>query len=951
MVLHIFNGMSKGRLVQALIVCSVLAVTVVAHAQSSDTAVVVPFRNLTQQPGDAWIGGGIAASVTSDLRNLGMVVLRDQLDGDLPDQSLLTASREAGARWLIIGDYQRVVNLLRINVRVIDVATGVVLQRSKVDGTLAGLFAMQDEVFQTVSKALGPDQQIDAVGEIPENISAEGIDPEQRQRMRERIQSMPEEEREEFLKRMRARRSQDIDDVVPVPVGAAAQTVIGRTETPPVIDGILDDSAWETATHITEFVQISPVEGAAGTEHTEAWMAYDSDNLYFAFYAHYENPNIMRVNRADRDNMRQDDRFSILFDPFLDQQRAYQFEVNGYGVQADSLVNADGTTGSSGGMMMSSSRGGGGGRRRGSSMSRSGAFGIRGDDSWDALFDSAGQVVEDGWIAELAIPFKSLRYPGRATGEPHRWGFQMTRMIRGKSEVQSWSPVSRAVAGQLTQFGVLDGLEDLSQSRNIEILPEITGIGSGSLDRDTGAFNENDPNGDFGLGVKYGITPNLIADLTYNPDFSQIESDRPQIETNQRFALFYPEQRPFFLEGQEIFQTSTSLNLLNTRTIVDPRFGGKLTGKVGDTTLGVIVADDEAAGQFDDQNDPRYGTTAQTVVGRARYDVYSESYLGAIMTTREFGQEHNRVAGVDGRFRFGEMHRFSFMAVGSSTQNETDGQLSGQAVELDFTRQGRNFGYAASYGSINPDFRTDSGFLPRVDLQLASGEVSYRWWPESFLMSWGPTVTYMQLYDHEGVLQDEQLQARTSLQFRNNLFISNTLSRDLERYREIDFEKIGYGVYGGISGRRLSVFGGYNGGDGILFGDNPYLGQTTAVNVNVSMNPTSRLSTRLMAMSSRFINPMGNEQVFDVKIYRSLTTYQFTERFLLRHIMEHNTLALTLGNNILLTYRINAGTAAFLGYDDRYEGGNRISDTLFLSRALQRTNRAVFAKVSYLFRY
>ena len=158
-------------------------------------------------------------------------------------------------------------------------------------------------------------------------------------------------------------------------------------------------------------------------------------------------------------------------------------------------------------------------------------------------------------------------------------------------------------------------------------------------------------------------------------------------------------------------------------------------------------------------------------------------------------------------------------------------------------------------------------------------------------------------------------------------------------------------MYGGISGRRLSVFGGYNGGDGILFGDNPYLGQTTAVNVNVSMNPTSRLSTRLMAMSSRFINPMGNEQVFDVKIYRSLTTYQFTERFLLRHIMEHNTLALTLGNNILLTYRINAGTAAFLGYDDRYEGGNRISDTLFLSRALQRTNRAVFAKVSYLFRY
>ena len=938
--------------VQGLIMCSVLTVSCTAYAQSSETAVVVPFRNLTQQPDDAWIGGGIAASVTSDLRNLGMVVLRDQLDGDLSDQSLLTASREAGARWLVTGGYQRVANLLRINVRVIDVATGLVSQRSKVDGTLSSLFAMQDEVFQTVSEAFGSGQQMDVVGEIPENVSADGIDPEQRQRMRERMQSMSEEEREEFLQRMRARRRQDGGDVAPAPVGPTARTVIGRTGTPPVIDGMLDDSVWETATHITEFIQISPVEGDAGTEHTEAWLAYDSDNLYFAFYAHYENPNIMRVNRSDRDNMRQDDRFSILFDPFLDQQRAYQFEVNGYGVQADSLVNADGTTGSSGGMMSSgSSRGGGSGRRRGSSMSRSGAFGIRGDDSWDALFESAGQVVEDGWVAELAIPFKSLRYPGRAVGEPHRWGFQMTRMIRGKSEVQAWSPISRAVAGQLTQFGVLEGLEDLSQSRNIEILPEITGLGYGTLDRDTGAFNEQDPSGDFGLGLKYGITPNLTADVTYNPDFSQIESDRPQIETNQRFALFYPEQRPFFLEGQEIFQTATPLNLLNTRTIVDPRFGGKLTGKVGNTTLGVIVSDDEAAGRFDDQNDPRYGTTAQTVVGRARYDLYSESYLGAIMTTREFGQEHNRVAGVDGRFRFGQMHRLSFMAVGSSTQDETEGQLSGQAVEVDFTRQGRNFGYAASYGSIDPDFRTDSGFLPRADLQQASGEVSYRWWPESFLMSWGPTATYFRLYDHEGVLQDEQLQARTSLQFRNNFFISNTLSRDLERYREIDFEKIGYGLFGGISGRKLSVFGGFNGGDGILFGDNPYLGQTTALNVNVTANPTSRLSTRLTAISSRFINPMGNAEVFDVKIFRTLTTYQFTDRFLLRHIMEHNTMAVTLGNNILLTYRINAGTAAFLGYDDRYVGGNRISDTLFLSRALQRTNRAVFAKVAYLFRY
>ena len=927
--------MSKPQLLvlgRGLVSLIVLAFPFASIAQSTDTVIVVPFRNLTQQSSNDWIGAGIAATVASDLQQLGMSMVWDQVDGNLPDEVLLTATRAAGARWLVTGGYQQVGESLRITMQLIDVETGAVSQGGTFDGVLEDLFRIQDEIVAALGDKLispPPTGRTGLAADVTGAVELEDVVPE----------TVPGV-------------GVGGGGFVPALARGRARALIGRTTEPPEIDGRLDDAVWETATHITEFVQVAPVEGAPGSEQTEVWMAYDDDNMYFAFYAHYENPGMMRVNRADRDEMRGDDVMSLLFDPFLDQQRAYQFEVNGYGVQADSLVNADGSSGMSGGSMMSSgSRGGGVGQRRQSSMSRSGAFGIRGDSSWDALFDSAGQVVEDGWVAEVAIPFKSLRYPARELGEPHLWGFQITRRIRGKSEAQSWSPVSRAVAGQLTQFGELEGLENLSQSRNLEILPELTGVGFGSMDRDTGNFNQNDPIGDFGLGVKYGITPNLTADVTYNPDFSQIESDRPQIETNQRFALFYPEQRPFFLEGQEIFQVSTPLNLLNTRTIVDPRFGGKLTGKVGNTTLGLIVADDEAAGRLDDQTDSRFGSTAQTVVGRVRYDFYSESYLGAIMTAREFGQEYNRVAGVDGRFRLGEKHRFSFLAVESKTYNETEGALGGRSFEADFTRQGRNFGYAASYGSIDPEFRTESGFLPRVDLRQASGELSYTWWPESTLMSWGPALTYFRLYDHAGVLQDEQIQARTTLQFQGNVFINGTVSRDLERYREIDFRKTAYGMFGGISGRRLSIFGGVNAGDGILFDDNPYLGRTRSLNVTMLANPTTRLSAQLRVLSSRFTNPIGNTQVFDVKIFRSLMTYQFTDRFLLRHIMEHNTLSVTLGNNVLLTYRINAGTVAHLGYDDRYQGGTRINDSLFSTIALQRTNRAVFAKVSYLFRY
>ena len=905
-----------------------LAASVTLAAQPNESVAVAPFINLSQQTSDDWIGIGIAETVASDLQDRGLSVVGLER-GPTTDEAMLTATRAAGADWLVAGAYQRVGDVLRITVRLIEAATGAVRQSSAIDGTVNDLFQLQDQVVAMVGGEVlpaSPGVSGNADDVTPEDTNCDVRDQE-RDTSRGGFAAVP------FTDRPRA--------------------VIQRTTDPPQIDGRLDDVVWQTATHLTEFVQIAPVAGAPGTEATEVWMAYDSDNLYFAFYAHYSDTGMMRVNWGDRDETRGDDQMAVLFDTFLDQQRAYQFEVNGYGIQSDSLVNAEGTRSrrSSSSSTLSSSLGSSYWRRTsGSGLGNSGSFGVRGDDSWNALFETNGQIVDDGWTAEMVIPFKSLRYPAQAVGDAHRWGFQITRRIRGRSEAQSWSPVSRDIAGQLTQFGILEGLEGLSESRNLEVLPEVTGISAGSLNRETGVYNRRDPEGDIGLGFKYGITPNLTADLTYNPDFSQIEADRPQIETNQRFALFYPEQRPFFLEGQEIFQMSTPMSILNTRTIVDPRFGGKLTGKVGNTTLGVIVADDEAAGYLDDQADPRFGLTAQTMVGRARYDFYSESYLGAVMTAREFGQDYNRVAGIDGRFRLGQTHRLSFLAVGSSTRNETEGTLGGPAVEVDLTRQGRNFGYSASYGSIDPEFRAEAGFLPRVDLKQANGTVSYRWWPESTLMTWGPSLTYFRLYDHAGVLQDEQIQSQTSFQFRNNISFTGTFSRDLERYREIEFRKTGYGFFGVASGRTLSFYGGLNGGDGILFSDSPYLGRTVVGNINMSVRPSARMRVEMTSIFSRFVNSADDVEVFDVKIFRARTTFQFTNRFLLRHIMEHNTQMVTVGNNLLFTYRLNAGTVVFLGYDDRYQRGTRIDNVLFSMTDLQRTNRAIFTKVSYLFR-
>ena len=279
-----------------------------------------------------------------------------------------------------------------------------------------------------------------------------------------------------------------------------------RTDTPPDIDGRLDDEVWKTAALITEFVQQSPLDGAPATEETEVYVAYDADNLYFAFYAHYEDPSIMRANRVDRDRAAADDLLTVYFDTFMDQQGGYDFDVNAYGVQGDGTISGGGFFGGRGG------GGGGGGGSRGRIPFA--------DRSWNALFETGAQIVEDGFTAEMAIPFKSLRYPSRARDEAHRWGFQIVREVKDKDqENQVWAPMSRDESSFLAQMGVLDGMVNLSTSRNIEVLPTFTTIRYGAIDPSVPAFVHLDTDPDAGVNVKYGVTSNLTADFTVNPEF------------------------------------------------------------------------------------------------------------------------------------------------------------------------------------------------------------------------------------------------------------------------------------------------------------------------------------------------------------------------------------------------------------------------------------------------
>ena len=695
-----------------------------------------------------------------------------------------------------------------------------------------------------------------------------------------------------------------------------------RVAESPVIDGRLDDPAWRTASRVTEFVQRPgrAVEGAPASEQTEVSVVYTDDTLYFGIRAFYADPAQIRASRVDRDQIQPDDKVTFYIDPFLDLQRAYGFSVNPYGVQRDGVWTATGGPG--------------------------------GDDSWDALFETAGRIVEDGWTAEVAIPFKSLRYPGRAAGEPHRWGLQIERDIEFKNEAVTWAPISSNVMGFITQMGVLEGMTDLSTNRNLEILPTFTAFQFGTLDRTSGRFG-TDSVQEAGLNVKYGVTPNLTLDFTLNPDFSQIESDRPQIEVNQRFPVFFPELRPFFLEGQEIYDIPGPVTLVHTRTIVDPRFGAKLSGKTGRTTFSMLVADDAAPGKVADPADPVFEQSAQAVVARAKFDLYPRSYLGVTFTDREFVDSYSRLAGVDGDFWFGENYRFTFRAIGSDRRDLDNVRFTGPQWNFAFRKEGRNLNYAVIHFQTHPDFGTDLGFVRRMDQRNLMTDASYTWWPGTWILSWGPSFNYVRGYRyHEGTLQDEEAGGGIDFQFARNVRVRANVDRIMERFREVDFRKTRYSVSGRVNTSRKVAFDvGFNAGDEIRFSDDPFLGRTTGLNLGVTLRPSSRLQSEISLDTTEFRDVRTDSEVFDIKILHAVTTYQFTDRLLVRNILDHDTFEKTLFGSILATYRVNSGTVVFVGYDDHYRQGDQLDPLVFPTTRYRRTNRAVFMKLQYLFRY
>src|SRR5437764_6301379 len=343
-----------------------------------------------------------------------------------------------------------------------------------------------------------------------------------------------------------------------------------RFDKPPVIDGKLDDEVWKHAVVLKDFYQVQPGDNIAPSKPTEVLLGYDSKFLYVAFHC-YDEPDKVRATIPKRDNVWNDDYVGILFDTFNDSRKAYEFDFNPLGVQADGTWTDQNE-----------------------------------DFNPDFVFESKGTLTTDGWTLEIAIPFKSLRY---VAGKDKLWGAHFFRRIkRFNNELDMWMPLNRDNSSWLAQEGHLTGLEGISTERTLELIPSLTLSETGNrkaaltpAQRSAGLLDPgrfvNDPiKFDPGLTGKFTITPNVTLDFAVNPDFAQVESDQLVVTANQRFPIFFAEKRPFFLEGIDIF--NTQIAAVHTRPIIDPYVAVKLTAQVNRNTFGLLLASDNGTGNF-----------------------------------------------------------------------------------------------------------------------------------------------------------------------------------------------------------------------------------------------------------------------------------------------------------------------------------------------------------------
>jgi hypothetical protein len=697
---------------------------------------------------------------------------------------------------------------------------------------------------------------------------------------------------------------------------------------------------------VSEFIQQRPRDGQPASLRTEAYIGYDEKNLYISFICYDDEPEKIRARMERRENAFDDDFVEVTLDTYHDRRRGYMFWSNPLGIQAEGIWTEE-----------------------------------QGEPDWsfDTIWHTHGQRTKQGYVVLMEIPFKSLRFKAQ---DEQLWSITLLRVIPRKNEWAYWPHVSARKEGRLSQAHDLNGLSQISPGRSIQLIPYGSFRRFRALDQTTEPHRPhfiNDSQLDGGLDAKFVLKDNFVLDVTVNPDFSQVESDQPQITANQRFEVFFPERRPFFLENSDFF--STPLDLVFTRRIADPQFGARLTGKAGPYAIGALVMDDQAPGRQVAANSPYQDKRALFTIARVRRDILRQSNIGVIYTGREFQDSYNRVGGIDGRLKLNQNWVAGYQAVMSKTRTLDGQELSGPAYQAYLYRSGRQFQYEANYEDFSPNFRTQTGFVRRTDVRSVEQNLSYTFRPEGkVLISWGPSVFTNFLWDHTGLRLDGTLGGRLRVELTGQTFLTIFNGTNRERLRPKDYAVLtenrdfgsnfkGFSVSSGYF-KNFTFSGEYSRWAGINFtppnGKEPHLGNRSSAELGVTVRPTNRLRIDNTYLMSRLLNRYNGDAIFNNHIIRSRWNWQFDPKLSLRLIFQYNTLltnpqytALETQKNfnadVLLTYQFNPLTALYLGYNSNLQNRDVVptatgAELVRFPNQFINDGKQLFVKFSYLFR-
>jgi hypothetical protein len=748
---------------------------------------------------------------------------------------------------------------------------------------------------------------------------------------------------------------------------------VPRIDAAATVDGVMDEPVWNRAARLTGFSQLQPVDGRPAEDPTEVLVWYSPDAIWFGIRARELHGNVVRATKANRDDIASEDHVQILLDTENGQTIAFLFGVNALGVQQDGTRSAQ-FAGGAGGQSAT-----GGGFRNINPLDGSV------DLNPDYVFESKGRLVPEGYEVEVRIPFKSLRYQDARV---QSWGIHVLRRVQHSGFQDTWAPAVRAAANFFAQSGTLDGLHDMHRGLVLEATPTMTARVDGTPKAASG--REYDSNTEIGADAKWGIRQNLTLNATINPDFSQVEADVGQVLLNERFALFYPEKRPFFLDGLELFDAPNQL--IYTRRIVAPRGGLKLAGRALGANIAAMAVQDDDLYSWSGDHHPVFG------IARLRRDFGRKYTLGSVLTTREDGDDFSRLAAADFRVYHSRLY-FVQLQAAQSWSDVLGDTFDGSLLQADWDRTGRRWGFHYTLRGVEPGFDAAAGFVNRTGLVEARtfNRFSFYGAKDAFVQTYGTFVQLARAWNYSSgrPLLETTESISPSATLRGGWQVSGSLGRNGFAYDPPDYADLTVLTHQGAATDTVSfVVPGFESDQygvslrvttptlkfmsataGMTTGKSPIFreasrGRSTRIDGALDLRPTTSLRASLQ-FSRLTLDRSFNDSRFSTEtIPRLKVEYQMTRAIFFRLVGQYaarsrSSLIDRNGNPLLVdgvldagsksnefttdwlfSYRPIPGTLAYFGY-----GSTMTEPKEFRFSHLERTTDGFFGKLSYLFRF